>query len=74
MTMKFLYARHIKLRDLISFSAARRGGGHFPDEILKLLVFERDSVDQLPKEKPWIWMKVFFFFLCVTQGPVMQSR
>lgn len=65
MTMKFLYARHIKLHDLISFSQQLGGvGAHFPDEILKLLVFERDYVDQLPKEKPWIWMKVFFFPLC----------
>lgn len=53
--MKFLYARHIKLRDLISFSQQLGGvGTHFPDEILKLLVFERDYIDQLPKEKPWI--------------------
>lgn len=44
--MNFLYARHIQLRDLISFSQQPgEVGAHFPDEILELLRYERDYVD-----------------------------
>lgn len=53
--MKFLYARHVQVRDLISFSQEPgEVGAHFPDVILKLLMFEKDYGDQLPKKKPWI--------------------
>lgn len=69
---EFLYVRHSRSHDLILFSQQPgEVGAYFPDEILNLLMFKRDYVDQLPKGKVLDLNEGLSFFLCLIQGLAM---